>query len=81
MAGFVFKNTPPPLNNISIYYQQHTQPPLNYLTAPEYSPKQNFATSPKTNFDNVNCWDCQAKRVSTRTVSDRVGHFRGEEEG
>ena len=42
-------------------YQQHntsvthTEPAQNSLAAPQYSPKQNFATSPKNNFDHVNC--------------------------
>ena len=71
-----YKNTPVPLNNTSIYYQQHTEPPRNHLTAPDYSPKQNFATSPKTNFDNVNCSDCQAKSVLYKTnFRPRVGHY------
>jgi hypothetical protein len=42
-----------------MYHQQHTQPALNHLTSPQYSLKQNFATSPKPNFDNINWSDEQ----------------------
>ena len=40
-------------------HQQHTKP--------EYSQKQNFATSPKRTFHNANCSDNQAKSFLYKT--------------
>jgi len=37
----------------------HTEPAWNPAAAPVYSPTQNFANSPKSNFDHVNCSDDQ----------------------
>jgi len=45
------------------------EPKRNPLAAPEDSPKQNFATSPKRNFDHVNCSDDQTRVSFTRPVS------------
>ena len=39
------------------------------MTTPEYSPKKNFASGPKPNFDNVNCSGDQTRVSSTRPVS------------
>ena len=39
------------------------------MPAPKYSPKQNFASSPKPNFDNVNCSDDQTRVFSSSPVS------------
>ena len=48
------------------------EPARNPLAAPEDSPKQNFPTSPKRNFDRVNCSDDQTRVSSTRAVSGSV---------
>jgi hypothetical protein len=65
-----------------MYHQQHTQPALNHLTATQYSQKQNFSTSPKPNFDNINWSDERTSvviyRTSLRVVERRD---RGEDEG
>ena len=42
-----------------MYHQQHTKP--------EYSQKQNFATSPKPTFHSANCSDDQAKSFLYKT--------------
>ena len=62
------KNISQPQNNSIMDYQQH-KPARNPVAAPEYSPKQNFATSPKRNFDHVNCSEDQSRASSTKPVS------------
>jgi len=44
------------LRNTSV---SHTEPAWNPVGAPEYSSKQNFGASSKSNFDQVNCSDDQ----------------------
>ena len=57
------------MNGLPATHVYNTEPAQNPLAAPEFSPKPNFATSPKRNFDHVNCSDDQTTVSSTRPVS------------
>jgi hypothetical protein len=54
------------------------EPARNPLAAPEYLPKQNFVTSDKPNFDNVNFSDHQNRVSSARPVSGTMWGRNGE---
>jgi hypothetical protein len=64
-------------------YQQHKcnmELARNPLAVPECLLKQNFATSPKRNFDDVNCSEDQTSVVYKTSVRPQVQQERGEEE-
>jgi hypothetical protein len=44
-------------------------PSTDPLASPEYTPKQNFVTSPKPNFSNVNSSDDQNRVITIRRYS------------
>ena len=56
------------------------EPARNPLAAPENTPKRNFATRPKCNFDQVNCSDDQTRVLSEEQNQATCGaeEVRGE---
>jgi hypothetical protein len=65
--------------------QQHTSvthgASTDLLASPEYTPKQNFSTSPKPNFSNVKSSDDKNREITKRNFRPRLGQNRGRKRG
>jgi hypothetical protein len=84
MASWYNRNISLSFNNTQMD-QQHTNvtrgASTDPLALPGYTPRQNFATSPKPNFSTENSSDDPNRVITTGRFSrPRLGQNRGEEE-